>query len=303
MSKSKRVWRRRVGRVSVYQRGSRYWVYYRRGRQIRRPVGTRRDEALTLAARINAELAEGAPTLLSFRPIRLSELADKWIDQHETVRRSSIATVRRHRTAVEHLTRYVEQVHPGLRADRFGQVLAQDFVRHLRTLRVSPNGHANTAKRTMRDKGVVFVLGTCRALFNFAGEQRHLPLYAPNPFGALAIDRLPIDDAKPIRPFTPEQELAFFKAWDEWQFSVFFVLAFTVGLDDLQVLVGLASAFDCGDASEHARGLRALGRQETLLSLLTLPLCAIPSVCQVPMRKGVTILGGRAKSLNQAELR
>ena len=82
MSKSKRAWRRRVGRVSVYQRGSQYWVYYRQGRQIRRPVGARRDEALTLAARINAELAEGSPTLLSFRPIRLSEFADKWIDQH-----------------------------------------------------------------------------------------------------------------------------------------------------------------------------------------------------------------------------
>lgn len=227
MSTSKRAWRRGVGRVTVYQRGSRYWVYYRQGRQIRRSVGTRRDEALTLAGRINAELAEGAPTLLSFRPVRLSDLADKWIDQHETVRRSSIATVRRYRTAVRHLTHYVEQVHPGLRADRFGQIQAEDFVRHLRILRVSPNGHSNTAKRTMRDKGVVFVLGTCRALFNFAREQRHLPPYAPNPFGNLAIDRLPIDDAKPIRPFTPEQELAFFEACDDWQFRVFFVLAFT----------------------------------------------------------------------------
>ena len=79
----------------------------------------------------------------------------------------------------------------------------------------------------MRDKGVVFVLGTCRALFNFAREQRHLPPYALNPFSTLAIDRMPIDDAKPIRPFTPEQELAFFEACDEWQFSVLFVLAFT----------------------------------------------------------------------------
>ena len=68
-------------------------------------LGASRDEALPLAAKINAELAEGARTLLSFRLLPLSDLAGKWIDQHERVRRSSIATVRRYRTAVRHLTR------------------------------------------------------------------------------------------------------------------------------------------------------------------------------------------------------
>ena len=52
--------RRRVGQVTVYQRGSRFWVYYRQGGEvIRRAVGVDRTEALSLAARINAELAEG----------------------------------------------------------------------------------------------------------------------------------------------------------------------------------------------------------------------------------------------------
>jgi integrase len=74
---------------------------------------------------------------------------------------------------------------------------------------------------------VVFVLGSCRSLFNFAREQRHLPAYAPNPFAGLAIDRMRIEDAKPVRPFTPEQEVEFFRACDDWQFRVFFLLAFT----------------------------------------------------------------------------
>nr|CAI78882.1 hypothetical protein fc96 [uncultured bacterium] len=57
--------RRRVGRVTVYQRGRRFWVYYRQGGEvIRRAVGVDRAEALSLAARINAELAEGSPTSL-----------------------------------------------------------------------------------------------------------------------------------------------------------------------------------------------------------------------------------------------
>jgi integrase len=227
MSQPKQAWRRRVGRVSVYQRGGRYWIYYRQGRPIRRPVGPHRDEALSLAARINAQLAEGAPTVLEFRPIDLKKLIDSWLSHHEDVRRSSLATVRRYRTAIQHLANFVASNHGTIRADRFGSAMAEDFVRHLRTTRVSPNGHANARKRTIRDKGIVFILGTCRALFSFAREQRHLPAYAANPFSKLGIERMPIEDAKPIRPLTSEQEVAFFRACDEWQFRVFFVFAFT----------------------------------------------------------------------------
>ena len=39
MPSSKREWRRRIGRVTAYQRGQCYWVYYRQGRQFRQPVG------------------------------------------------------------------------------------------------------------------------------------------------------------------------------------------------------------------------------------------------------------------------
>jgi len=96
MSQSKRTWRRRIGRVTVYLRGSRYWIYYRQGKQVRRPVGTNKEEALALAAKINAQLAEGAPTILAFQPIAVDALVAKWLDHHEHVRRSSLATVRRY---------------------------------------------------------------------------------------------------------------------------------------------------------------------------------------------------------------
>jgi site-specific recombinase XerD len=228
MSGSKRSWRRRVGRVSVYQRGIRYWIYYRdAGRQIRRAIGPNRADALTLAAKVNAQLSEGAPTLLAFRPVGLQELVAKWLDYHEHVRRSSLATVQRYRTAVGHLSNYVVTSHGHLRSDQFDASKAERFVRYLRTTKVSPNGHRNTLKGTMRDKGIQFVLGTCRSLFNFAREQRYLPAYAANPFNGLGIDRMPIDDAKPIRPLTPDQEIEFFDACDDWQFRIFFTLAFT----------------------------------------------------------------------------
>jgi len=53
--------RRRVGCVTVYQRSKRFWIYYRQGGQpVRMPVGSQQDEALQIAAKVNAELAEGA---------------------------------------------------------------------------------------------------------------------------------------------------------------------------------------------------------------------------------------------------
>lgn len=201
-------------------------MYYRQGGEvIRRAVDLDRTEALSLAARINAELAEGAPTSLAFRPVEVVGLIAKWLDHHEQVRRSSVATVRRYRTAIQHLGDFVTSRYGKLRADRFTTGMAEEFVRHLRTIQVAPNGHPNASRRALREKGVVFVLQPCRALFGFGAKQRHLPAYAPNPFSMLAIERMPTEDAKPIRPLTPRQEVAFFQACDAWQFPIFFVLA------------------------------------------------------------------------------
>ncbi len=112
--------RRRVGRVTVYQRGSRPWVYYRQGGEvIRRAVGADRAKALSLAARINAELAEGAPTSLAFRPVEITGVIAKRVDHHEQVRRSSVATIRRYRTEIQHFDDFVKARYGKLRADRF----------------------------------------------------------------------------------------------------------------------------------------------------------------------------------------
>jgi integrase len=218
---SSRTRRRRVGGVTLYPRGRRFWVYYRQGGEvIRRAVGVNRSEALALAARINAELAQGAPASLAFRRVEIAGLIAKWLDHHEQVRRSSLATVRRYGTAIRHLGDFVASRYGKLRADRFTTGMAEEFVRHLRTIQVAPNGHPNAAPRALRDKGVVFVLQACRALFGFATKQRHLPAYAQNPFSGLAIERMPIEDAKPIRPLTSRQEVAFFQACDAWQFPI-----------------------------------------------------------------------------------
>ena len=92
------------------------------------------------------------------------------------------------------------------------------FAAYLRKVEVAPNGHPNTERRQLRDKGVQFILETCRSMYTFALKRRHLPPYAENPFSELPLDRLKVQDAKPIFVFTAATELAFLRAAGRWAF-------------------------------------------------------------------------------------
>jgi integrase len=218
----------RVGRVQGYLRGQVWYLCYHEQGQRRRPrVGPDREAAKQLAAQVNAQLEVGAPAALSFEPIAIPELRERWLQHHEQVLRSSVQTINRYRTATEHLLRFVATVRPVRYASHFGNHHAEEFVRHLRTIQVAANGHKNTPKRPLMDKGIRYILETCRALFNYAGKRRHLPPYAENPFSTLEIDRIPLEQVRPITLFTPEQERAFLEACDDWQFPVFLTLMLT----------------------------------------------------------------------------
>jgi integrase len=77
------------------------------------------------------------------------------------------------------------------------------------------------------DKGLRFVLECCRTLFNYAAKRRHLSPYAENPFRVLELDRIPVENARPIHLFDADQERAFLTSCDEWQFSFFLTLMLT----------------------------------------------------------------------------
>jgi len=76
------------------------------------------------------------------------------------------------------------------------------------------------------DKGLRYILECCRALFNYAAKRRHLSPYAENPFRTLEIDRIPVEQGRPIQLFSADEERAFFQACDDWQFPLFFDVAF-----------------------------------------------------------------------------
>jgi integrase len=239
----------RVGKVQAYLRGKVWYLCYHDNGQRRRPrVGPDREAARQLAAQVNAQLEVGAPATLSFEPITVPELRRRWLEHHELVLRSSVRTIQRYRTATDHLLRYLQH-RPVRYASQFHASHAEQFVRHLRSVKVSPNGHAHTAPRHLMDKGLRFVLECCRTLFNYAGKRRHLSPYAENPFAALEIDRIPIEHARPVELFTPTQERALLDACDDWQLPLFVTLMLT-GLrpgelchlllpDDLDLTVGV----------------------------------------------------------------
>jgi hypothetical protein len=130
-------------------------------------VADTRDAAEQIAAQVNAQLAIQAPTLLSFQPISVTELRRQFLDHHEHVLKSTMATVRRYRAATHHLERFAElQPHQAVH-----QIKPDRFAVHLRSIEIAPNGHSNTSRRRLRDKGVHFVLKTCRAMYAYAGQR------------------------------------------------------------------------------------------------------------------------------------
>ncbi|MBL8793117.1 MAG: tyrosine-type recombinase/integrase [Planctomycetia bacterium] len=215
----------RVGRVTVYFHHGAWWFYYREhGRPVRCTAAEARGEAEQLAAQVNAQLSTGSPTLLAFTSITIPELRQQFLEYHEHVLKSSLGTVQRYRAATQHLETFALQhgQSPPAHAIR-----PEAFAAYLRRIDVAPNGHAHSAKRKLRDKGVRFILETCRAMFTYAFKQRHLPPYAGNPFAALPLDHLKIEDAKPIFVFTADTELTFFRATSRSAFPIHFVLAKT----------------------------------------------------------------------------
>jgi len=100
----------RVGKVTVYPHGSSWWIYFREEGITRRVrIGPDRKEAEKRGAEVNAQLAHAIPSAYGFERVTVEELVRLWLEHHELVRRSSVATVRRHRAAVDHLLRFVPE--------------------------------------------------------------------------------------------------------------------------------------------------------------------------------------------------
>ena len=122
----------RVGKVAAVLRGRVWYLCYVEGGRRRRPrVGPDRDLARQMAAQINGQLEVGAPAALSYEPISVPDLRQQWLDHHEHVRRSSVATIKRYRAATEHRRR--------LRTNNALERLNREIKRRTRVATLFPN--------------------------------------------------------------------------------------------------------------------------------------------------------------------
>ena len=87
-----------------------------------------------------------------------NELQVSWLRHHEQVLRSSVQTINRYRTASKHLLDFIDNARVPTTTSHFRSQHAEEFVRYLRTIQVAPNGHPNSKKRPLLDKGVKFIL-------------------------------------------------------------------------------------------------------------------------------------------------
>jgi len=243
-SKSKPGGRRRIGRVTVYEHHGAWYTYHRHnGRAVRQRVGTSETQAECIASLLNAQLAAssarlplsdlvaeiapeagaafvGTPVDEVSHRTNVATLRTRFINHHEHVLDSSLSTVARYNSATQHLLDYVERQ----KLPSADDLCLTEFVQYLRATEVSPNGHANTARRKLRDKGIKYILETCRSMYRFG--QRH-DLVSTNPFSDFKVGKLRVRDAKPIFVFTAEQELALLRAADFWTFTLHVTLART----------------------------------------------------------------------------
>lgn len=245
----------------------------------RKKVATTPEQAEQVAAKVNSQLASNEPTLLTFTPIVVAELRKQFLDYHEYVLHSSVGMLRRYRSATQHLEDFTRTLPKPPQAH---EVRVEAFAAYLRTIRVAPNGHPNTAKRKLLTKGVQYVLETCRTMYTYAVKRRHLPPYAGNPFSELPLDKMKVEDAKPIFVFTADTELKFLEACSEWAFPIHFTLAQT-GLRVGELVHLLIEDVDLDGGWLHVRnkvelGWRVRTGQERTVPLLKEVVAVIRSV-------------------------
>jgi integrase len=291
--------RKRVGRVSYYRHHSGWYIYYLDGgRQIRRRVSDDEETAAKVAAQTNAQLSADLPTQFSFTPVSIAQLQRRFLEHHEHVKRSSLATISRYRAATQHLVDYA--VNRGA-PKHAHQIDVDDFVRCLRQKRVSANGHPNTRKKPLQNTTARFVLQTCRSLYGFAARKRHLPPFTENPFAGIGTKRRQLEDAKPVFVFNADTELRFLQQADDWTFAIHFTLAKT-GLRSGELMHLLIEDVDLEDGWLHVRNKVDLGwhiktRRDRMVPLVP-ELVAVLRRVMGSRRAGVLFLRQRFCSAN-----
>lgn len=220
---------KRVGKVTIYKRGLTYYLYFREdGQTIRRSVDGNLATAEATAHKVSAALVEHRPSPLGYQRTSPDAMVAAFLDATTNVQKLALRTQDRYRAALDRFLDYVHEV--GIsHIDALTETIVEDFVRWLRGQRRPRNG-MRVEKATVEayaTGGIRFILATCRTAFNWAARRRMLPPFSENPFSRFGIDKLRDDGdrTEASNIFTPQEELDFFNACNNWQRPIFTMLA------------------------------------------------------------------------------
>ena len=221
----------RIGKVTIYKRGTSYFLYYREGgvSQRRRVDGNMAVARATAHKVLNA-LDENRPSPIAFAKTSPDTMVAGFLDAVANVQRLALRTQDRYRAALDRFVGFCRDARIAT-IDVVQEATVEEFVKWLRGQKRTRNGAAKGKRDSYKVGGVKFILSTCRTAFSWAARHRMLPPFAQNPFTLFPIEKLrdPREDTDKEKLFTADQEKAFFAACNEWQGMIFATLA-TYGL-------------------------------------------------------------------------
>jgi integrase len=217
----------RIGKVTLYQRGKVYYLYYRQGGvSQRRRIDGNLAVARATAHKVQNALDEGRASPIAYARTSPETLVQGYLDAVAHVQKLALRTQDRYRAALDRFRDFCRDARIGT-SDLVQEATVEDLVKWLRGQKRTRNGAAKGKRDCYQAGGVKCILSTCRTAFNGAARHRMLPPFSQNPFILFPIDKLKDpsgnDDGQKI--FTKDQEQAFFAACNAWQKPLFLTLA------------------------------------------------------------------------------
>jgi len=216
----------RVGKVTIYQRGGSYSLYYRHGGIThRKKIDGNLSVAKATANKILTSIDEVKPSPIAFTRTSPADMVTGYLAAVTNVQKLALRTQDRYRAALQRFLDFcTSEKITGIEV--INETTVEQFVGWLRGLVRVRNGAPRGRKESYKLGGVKFILSTCRTCFNWASRRQMLPPFTENPFATFGLDKLrDRESTDSAKIFTVEQEQAFFAACDDWQIPIFRILA------------------------------------------------------------------------------
>jgi len=217
----------RLGKVTIYRRGRSYWLYFRDGgKSIRKKIDGSLATARATASQVNVNLEQGHTSPFNFQTRPIAQAVRDFIEHCKDVRGLRIRSVRRYRAALDHFLEFLNTKPHLNNIDQVKEPTVEEFVRWLRRKERVRSGEKNGRKDKYKMGGIVFILSTCRTLFNYARKCRLLSPYEENPFSSFPVEKMRTRQTSSSVDLLNGSELSkFFEACDDWQFPLLFILS------------------------------------------------------------------------------